>query len=58
MATQTTTGKSKIAGRYIGGLSNVSKMARVTRIINVGIRVSGGGSARPTSGQVWPRGVS
>jgi hypothetical protein len=41
----------------VGGCSGPTKGLKFERSINLGIRVSGGaGSARPTSGQIYPRG--
>jgi hypothetical protein len=42
----------------ITGCDRANKMPKLKRTINVGIRVSGSGtgSARPASGQMFPRG--
>lgn len=41
----------------VGGQDKAYATVKVVRTVNVGIRVSGGGgSARPTSGQIYPRG--
>lgn len=55
--TKTVQLKTTIGGRYVGGCDNGVKMPKMVRTFAVGIRVSGGGgSVRPTSGQIYPRG--
>jgi len=60
MAAKTISSKSKIIPYYYaGGLSSPSKLGQVSKTqVQIVAKIGGGGGgARPTSGQMFPRGV-
>jgi len=56
MATvKTITAKASMTPKYIaGGCDRASKIPKLQRPLDVGVRL--GGAARPTTGQMYPRG--
>ena len=47
----------KIARTVMLSEADHREYVKIVRIINIGVRVSGGGSVRPLTGQILPRGT-